>query len=194
MLNSILKISFHTQRPFEKLDYISGKRVHTATGYSFPSGHTQGAVTFYITLAQIVRRRWFSIVAIVICLLVGLTRMYLGVHWPVDVIGGMVLGVVMSFVFCTIVDNYYDDSVKLRRIFFALQSAVVLLTLALYIIDLVLLKGSMKISDFFKISGISTGAIYGFFAEERWVDFSADDAGRIRKLLRWLIGWPEPLR
>jgi len=188
VINSILKISFHTPRPFEKLDYISGKRVETATGYSFPSGHTQGSTTFFITLAQIIRKRWFTIVSIAVVLLIGITRIYLGVHWPVDVLGGIVFGVIISFVFCTIIDNYYDDNVKLRRIFFRIQSTIVVLAAALFVIDLVYLKGSMKIVDFFKIAGISTGAVYGFFAEERMVDFSAEDAGKILKVVRYLIG------
>ncbi|MBI9105202.1 MAG: phosphatase PAP2 family protein [Spirochaetales bacterium] len=189
VLNNILKISFHTLRPFEMLDYISGKRVETATGYSFPSGHTQGATTFFITLAQILRRKWFTIAAIIVIFLIGLTRIFLGVHWPVDVVGGIIFGVIMAFVFCTIIDNYYDDrSVLLRRIFFRIQSVIVLLAFGLYIFDLVYLKGSMKIDDFFKIAGISTGAIYGFFAEEWWVDFSAEDASWFLKITRWLIG------
>jgi undecaprenyl-diphosphatase len=188
VLNNILKIAFHAPRPFEKLDYISGKRVETATGYAFPSGHTQTSTTFFITLAQIIRKKWFTIVSIVIILLIGITRVYLGVHWPIDVLGGIIFGVIISFVFCTIIDNYYDDYVKLRRIFFRIQSSIVVAAAVLFVFDLIYLKGSMKIDDFFKIAGISTGAIYGFFAEERWVDFSAEDAGVFMKILRYVIG------
>lgn len=188
VLNSVLKISFHTARPFEKLDAINGKRVETATGYSFPSGHTQGATTFFITLAQIIRKKWFTITAISLSVVVGLTRVYLGVHWPIDVIGSLVFGVIVAFIFCTIIDNYYDDNVRLRRIFFRIQSVVVVGTFILFLLDVLYLKGSMKIADFFKISGIASGAIYGFFAEERFVDFSAEDAGITMKIIRWIIG------
>lgn len=40
-INVVLKISIHNSRPFEVIPEIVGKRIHTATGYSFPSGHTQ---------------------------------------------------------------------------------------------------------------------------------------------------------
>ena len=188
VLNSILKISFHTPRPFEAMAEVSGKRVHTAVGYSFPSGHTQAATTFFITLAQIIRRRWFTIIAIVLSLLVGLSWIYLGVHWPVDVIGGLIFGVIVSYIFCTIVDRYQDDEAMMRRIFFSIQFAVVLLTVFLYLFDLLYLKGSMKIENFFKISGISTGAVYGFFIQERHADFSPTDAGWAVRIIRYIIG------
>lgn len=187
-LNSVLKIAFHTQRPFEVLDSIAGKRVETATGYSFPSGHTQGASTFYISLAQVVRRRWFSIAAIIIVLLVGLSRMYLGVHWPVDVIAGLLIGVVMAYIFCTFIDRVYDDTARLRRIFFRLEIIIVLAAIALFFFDLFYLKGSMKIEGYFKIAGLSAGVVYGFFLEERYVDFSATDGGWFRKIIRFVLG------
>ncbi len=188
IVNEILKVAFHTLRPFEKLDYIKGKRISTANGYSFPSGHTQGATAFFITLAQIVRQRWFSIIAIIMLLLVGLSRIYLGVHWPVDVIGGIVLGIVLSYFFCHIIDSFYDEHAKLRRIFFRLQSFVILITIALFLIDLFLLKGSMEIEGVFKVSGLSAGLVYGFFIEERYINFSPADAVFFKKLLRFIIG------
>ncbi|MDC7226925.1 MAG: phosphatase PAP2 family protein [Spirochaetales bacterium] len=188
VVNSVLKIAFHKPRPFEKLNFIEGKRVETATGYSFPSGHTQGATVFYITLAQIIRRRWFSVLAIVLSLLVGVSRIYLGVHWPVDVIGGLIFGIIMAYVICTIIDKFYDDRARLRMIFFRMQTVIIVLTAGLFIFDLTYLKGSMKIEDFFKISGLSCGVIYGFFFEGRFTDFSPSDAGWFRKLLRYIIG------
>jgi len=188
LLNAVLKLVFHTPRPFEKLDYISGKRVETAIGYSFPSGHTQGSTTFFITLSQIIRKRWFTIIAILIILLIGVSRIYLGVHWPIDVIGGLILGVIIAYIFCTITDKYYDDHAKLRIIFFRIQAVFILLTIILLIVDLVYLKGSMKVDHFFIISGISSGAVYGFFLERRYFDFSATDAGRLRKVFRYLLG------
>ncbi len=187
-LNSLLKIVFHTPRPFEKLGTINAKRLQTATGYSFPSGHTQHSTTFFITLAQIIRRRWFSVIALVVIILIGVSRVYLGVHWPVDVIGGWILGVLVAYVFCSIVDSCTEDSSRLRRIFIGIQTVVILVTIFIFVLDLVYLKGSMKIEDFFKISGITSGGIYGYLIEERYFDFSAEDAGLVRKIARYIIG------
>jgi undecaprenyl-diphosphatase len=125
---------------------------------------------------------------VILVFLVALSRIYLGVHWPVDVIASVILGTIVSFIFCTLVDRYFDDTLMLRKIFFRLQAAVVFISIALFFADLFFLKGSMKITDFFKITGISTGAVYGFFIEERYIDFSAGDANIILKIVRFITG------
>jgi membrane-associated phospholipid phosphatase len=69
---------------------------------SFPSGHTAAAVCFYGSIAAIVlwhsRNRWISVVAIAVCaavpLLIAGSRVYRGMHYPTDVLAGMLLGAV----------------------------------------------------------------------------------------------------
>ena len=56
-----------------------------ATGYSFPSGHTQNAVATYGGIARYTRRRWLRGVCIALTLVICFSRMYLGVHTPLDV-------------------------------------------------------------------------------------------------------------
>lgn len=59
---------------------------------SFPSGHAQGSATFWLYLASQLRRRWFTVTAGLLVLLVGLSRIYLGVHYHTDVLFGWALG------------------------------------------------------------------------------------------------------
>jgi len=63
--------------------------------YSFPSGHAQTAVVFWGYPALVLRKRWFWVLAVVMVALIGVSRMYLGQHWPVDVLGGALIGVAL---------------------------------------------------------------------------------------------------
>lgn len=90
-VNGIIKNIAKVPRPFTK--GISCVREDTATGYSFPSGHTQGFATWSTAFAVKFRKIWFSILVGVLILLVGFSRMYLGAHYPTDVIVGILLGV-----------------------------------------------------------------------------------------------------
>jgi undecaprenyl-diphosphatase len=66
--------------------------------YSMPSGHALAAATFYPLLARVVARRWpraalpAYVMAVVLALFIGIGRLYLGVHWPSDVVVGWTLG------------------------------------------------------------------------------------------------------
>jgi membrane-associated phospholipid phosphatase len=89
-VNTGLKDLFHTARP-------SAEQVWVATppdgSYSFPSGHTQNATVLWCYLAGRYRRWPLIVAAVVLIPLVALSRVYRGAHWPVDVLGGMAIGV-----------------------------------------------------------------------------------------------------
>jgi len=69
-----------------------------ASGYGFPSGHATVSATFWSYLAFKIRKIWFFIFAFVITLLVGLSRVHLGVHYARDVLGGFIIGISIGLI------------------------------------------------------------------------------------------------
>lgn len=65
-----------------------------AQGYSFPSGHSTNAATVFGSLGSNLRKRWVTVLAIVIPLLTGISRFVVGAHYPTDVLAGWLLGLI----------------------------------------------------------------------------------------------------
>lgn len=95
LLNVLLKHEFHRQRPWFENPLLVLK------DYSFPSGHTMVAVLLYgllcvFAMSQLAARRWrllAAFTAILLVIAIGVTRIYLGVHYLSDVFGAMAAGV-----------------------------------------------------------------------------------------------------
>ncbi len=87
VINQFLKMLCRVPRPWVKnpdFTIVESAR-EAATGYSFPSGHTQTSVGLFGGIALYNKQRALRIFAICACVLVPLSRMYLGVHTPLDV-------------------------------------------------------------------------------------------------------------
>lgn len=99
VLNQFLKLLFRIPRPWvldSNFTIVESARAQ-ATGYSFPSGHSQNAIGTFGGIARFARRKWVRAAAIVAAVLVPLSRMYLGVHTPLDVGVAAVIAVVLVF-------------------------------------------------------------------------------------------------
>lgn len=90
-INAWLKVVFAAPRPIG-VEGIRSLYISSAPGMSFPSGHSQGSATYWGYLAAAVGKKGFAVLAGGIILCVMFSRLYLGVHWPVDVVGGLVFG------------------------------------------------------------------------------------------------------
>lgn len=93
-LNATAKDLFNQPRPYMLNESI---KIGTTSGPGIPSGHAQSSLVFWGYLAMWVRKRWFSIFCIAIIMLIGFSRLYLGVHFPTDLIGAWVLGLLILF-------------------------------------------------------------------------------------------------
>ena len=90
LVNQFLKITCRVPRPWVRdpnFTIVEAARAE-ATGYSFPSGHSTNSVGTYGVIATESRSIWVRTVSIALCVLIPLTRLYLGVHTPADVLVG----------------------------------------------------------------------------------------------------------
>src|SRR5690554_5178457 len=71
----------------------------------FPSGHTSAQVALWMGLAFLFKKRWIKITGIIVVLLTGLSRMYLGSHFLGDIIGGLLIGLAISLILISLIQR-----------------------------------------------------------------------------------------
>jgi undecaprenyl-diphosphatase len=89
----ILKYLFHTSRPFDVFPQITS--LFGETGYAFPSGHA----TFFMALAVALffSHKKVGYVFMFFALIIGIARIISGVHFPIDILGGFILGSLVAY-------------------------------------------------------------------------------------------------
>ena len=99
VINQTLKMVFRVPRPWVKdpsFTIVESAR-EAASGYSFPSGHTQSSVGRFGGVARIHKNKLLRIAMIALCVLTPLSRMYLGVHTPADVLVSLAIALLLVF-------------------------------------------------------------------------------------------------
>ena len=123
-LNQLLKVVFRIDRPWvldPDFEPVGGS-IGRADGYSFPSGHTQSAVGTFGAIARWNKQTVIRIICVVLFLLVGFSRMYLGVHTPKDVLTSLVIALVLVFALYPIMKKAQNNS-KVMYILFGVVIA-----------------------------------------------------------------------
>lgn len=95
IISTSLKYFFERSRPFET--YPDIEKLSEGGGSSFPSGHTIEAFSVAFTISALFRKRKYVVLIYLWALLIAYSRMALGVHYPFDVIGGILTGSLVSF-------------------------------------------------------------------------------------------------
>jgi len=93
-INTLIKDLVSLPRPFVYADIAN---LRAPGEFSFPSGHAQQAAVFFGLLALHFKKRWFTTVAALTVFLVGFSRVYLGAHFPSDVLAGWSLGAAIAW-------------------------------------------------------------------------------------------------
>lgn len=170
LVNNFLKDIFKFNRPIGE-ENIRSLRVETATGYSFPSGHSQGAGTFYSSLSFYIRKKIIYFFSFIMIILIGFSRLYLGVHYPKDVLVGIILGVFISYI------TYFFYYRVLSRNKMYIILLMIFAPLLLFV----------ESADFYKIYGSYFGFVLGIILEKKYINFNTD-IKFIKKFLRIFLG------
>lgn len=178
MANQFMKLWFRIPRPWvldENFTILEQAR-EAATGYSFPSGHTTSAVGTFGSIAATEKRRWLRIVTVALAVLVGISRMYIGVHTPKDVIVGALTSLVLIAGLYPVIYKCGEKGMKI------LVAAMIAMALGLLIfvelypfpadVDLHNLESGVK--NAYTMIGSLTGVAIVYVAEKKYVNFTTD--------------------
>ena len=199
LVNGMLKITFCVYRPWIRDPRVIpfGDSITSATGYSFPSGHTMNAATLYGGGA--IRKdlpRILRLVLGLLVLLVAFSRNYLGVHTPQDVLVGIVAGTLVMWLTVKLMQWIKIHPEKdLFVVCIGIGLAVVLAIYALvkpYPVDLdatgkVVVEGAKMANDTFKGIGWCVAFLTGWILERRFVQFSTD-ISMVKRMTRLTVG------
>lgn len=171
-LNTGVKEFFKVQRPIG-VDGIESMRVSTATGYSFPSGHTQIGTAFWVSMMSIFKNKYLYIFGPIIFLVIGVSRLYLGVHWPIDVLFGWIFGIIF-----TLICNYIMSKVEKNKKYRYFNLIIIPMILWMFIVN------STK---YVKMLGLLSGYIIGYIIEKEYVNFNVNVNLKL-KIFRYIFG------
>jgi membrane-associated phospholipid phosphatase len=171
--NCAVKNIFKAPRPIG-IEGTRSLRVETATGYSFPSGHTQATAVFWTSIIMKYRKTVLYVIGTFTVMLVGISRMYLGVHWPKDVAIGIVFGIV-----CSVIGSMlFDYSQK------TYNKTILLIIVIPAVIGLFFWGNS---EDYIKSAAVLCSFFVGYVIEDNYIGFT-ENAPLSTQLLKFFIG------
>jgi membrane-associated phospholipid phosphatase len=204
-LNAIMKLAFASPRPFWVSDHIQPLTVETSFGV--PSGHSQNAVAMWGIMADGSRKRWAWGFVVLLAFLIGLSRLYLGVHFVQDVIWGWLIGGILLWAFLRFWDAaaaWLHRQTLLQQILIAFVASVLVLFFGVWSVGRLhsfvfpeewvvnaLRAGEqpnpVSIEDFITIAG----KLFGLGAGAAWITSRGgfDTSGPVEKrALRYVLG------
>ena len=177
VLNQFLKLAFRIPRPWVRdpqFSIVESARAG-ADGYSFPSGHTQNAVATFGGIARFTRRRWVRGICIALAILVPISRMYLGVHTPLDVSVAFVTALVLVAVLYPVIEQTEKHPRMLTGLLAALcviaAGYVAYVSLHTFPADIDAANLASGTENAWKLLGATVGMLLGSSLERRFVHF-----------------------
>lgn len=193
VVNQFLKLLFRIPRPWVRdgqLTVVEGA-VEEATGYSFPSGHTQSAVGVFGGIARVSRRWWVRALCVAAALLVALSRMYLGVHTLWDVGVSIAFATVLVFVAYPLVMRAMQ-SVRGTRVLLAVLLSLAAAYLAFVLVfpfpaDIDMHNLESGIKSAYTVIGCVVGLWIAYEIDRRYIQFETSGAWWVQ-LIKLVLG------
>lgn len=178
LANQFMKLFFRVPRPWV-LDpnfTILEQARDAASGYSFPSGHSQSAVGTFGALAYTTKKTWLRICAIVIAVLVPLSRMYIGVHTPADVLvaSAMAIGLILLLKPVVLGGRKKPMVILLGIMVAAAAAFMCYVELYPFPADMDAHNLASGIKNAYTLTGALMGLIVVYIVDEKWQNFTVE--------------------
>ena len=194
-INQFLKIACRIPRPWvldPNFTIVEAAR-EAASGYSFPSGHTQTAVGCYGALAVCRKEKWVRIVGIVMCLLIPFTRMYLGVHTPWDV----GVSIVIALTLICILWPLFCEFGHRRSLMYPLMGVLSVFAVAFLLFvtlynfpsDIDAANFESAVKNAYKFLGCTLGMWVIYEADARFIKFDTKTAKWWAQIIKLAVGF-----
>lgn len=194
-INQFLKIACRIPRPWvldPNFTIVEAAR-EAASGYSFPSGHTQTAVGCYGALAVCRKEKWVRIVGIVMCLLIPFTRMYLGVHTPWDV----GVSIVIALTLICILWPLFCEFGHRRSLMYPLMGVLSVFAVAFLLFvtlynfpaDIDVANYTSAVKNAYKFLGCTLGMWVIYEADARFIKFDTKTAKWWAQIIKLAVGF-----
>ena len=175
LANQFMKLWFRVPRPWvldEDFTILEQAR-EGASGYSFPSGHTQNSVGTFGSIAYTSKNKAVRAICIAIAVLVPFSRMYIGVHTPLDVLTAAAMAIVLIFVLRPVVCGHNGKYIPALLGIMTLMAVGYLCFVELYPfpadIDAHNLESGIK--NAYTLLGALLGMLVVYAVDEKWVNF-----------------------
>lgn len=170
-----LKIIFRIDRPWildSRLKPVKSA-VDGASGYSFPSGHTQNATSLYGSISVQLKKVWVYVAAFVLTALVMLSRMYLGCHTPKDVFVSFGVTIIVVFAANYIFERYINSARSYDIMFLVISlCSIVLIAYSAFLVFTEKSTPALTL-DCFKTAGLGLGLGIGGFIEAHFIKYDS---------------------
>ena len=174
--SQFMKLTCRIPRPWiiDKNFTILEQAREAASGYSFPSGHSQSAVGTFGAIAHITKKTWIRVAAIAIAVLVPISRMYIGVHTLWDVLVGALISVVLIFALKPIVlsDNKKCMPILLVAMFILAVAYTCYVSFYNFPLDIDVENLASGSKNAFTLLGALLGFLVVYIVDEKWLNFS----------------------